>query len=105
MWVKQRKVTHHSYIMFTVYIIHTLSVLLFMWTPAINILSNPQPASLGIITTVHGAVGVIVLALSTYVILRWRLRGSVASCYKMRKEMRALTVLWVAEAVLGALVY
>jgi len=103
--MKRRKLIYHGYIMLAIYSVHVLSVLVYMWAPAINILRNMRLTSLGYSTAIHAALGVVVLLLSTYIILEWRFQKASARCYKMRKAMRVLTILWVAEALLGTLIY
>ena len=104
-YVKRKRITSHSYIMLTIYVTHVLSILIFMWKPAINILENMPMTRLGYTTAIHSALGIIVLALSTYVILQWRFKKPAARCYKMKKTMRILTLLWIAEALIGTFEY
>ena len=105
LYMKQKKITNHSYIMLIIYSIHVLSVLIYMWTPALNILRNIPLTNLGYSTVFHVALGIIVLILSTYVILEWRFQKPAARCYKMKKTMKILTILWVTEALFGTLMY
>ena len=103
--MKRKRLIPHSYTMFVLYVAHVLSFLIFMRAPAISILTNIATTNLWYITAVHGVIGTLVLALSTYIMLRWRFQRPSARCYKMRREMKILAILWVAETLVGALVY
>ena len=103
--MKQKRLTSHSYIMFILYLVHVLSVLIFMRSSALNILRNIPSTTLEYITALHGTLGIITLALSTYVILGWRFQKTVTRCYKMKGKMKILTILWVAVTLIGVLEY
>jgi hypothetical protein len=105
LWMKQKKLVLHSYIMFTLYLVHILSVLFFMWSSAVAILRSIPFTNLGYLTSLHGLLGVIVLALSTWVIWVWQFQKTVTNCYKMKKKMRILTIFWVSEAIVGLIMY
>jgi hypothetical protein len=103
--IKQKKLIYHSYLMFTLYSIHVLSILIFMLSTAYNIYSNLLGTSLGYVTIVHSSLGIIVLLLSTYILWNWRFQKPGAICNKMKKKMKILAMLWVFEMLLGLLEY
>ena len=99
--VKQRRIRVHGYLMTALFIIHLISVVLFMLAPAAAILNMGQSAILRGLTIVHGALGVVVLVLSVYFVAVWRFQKAVVECFKRKMQMRILTVLWVLEIVIG----
>ncbi len=103
--IKRKKIIYHGYIMFTLYSIHVLSILIFMLSTAFNIFTKLLLTSLGYVTIIHGSLGIIVLMLSSYVLWNWRFQKPGTRCYKMKKLMVLLIILWVIETLLGMLEY
>jgi hypothetical protein len=104
-FLKRKRIVHHGYIMFIMYTIHIISVFVVMIPSAINIIGNLNFTNMEYMTVVHGILGGIVLVLSSIILLSWRFRKPGAKCYKMKKFMLVLIILWIVEISLGIVEY
>ncbi len=102
---KRKKLSQHGWLMFTLTIINVASILVVMVPVAVNIFLRFLTASFTLIVILHGALGLVVLFLSTRILINWRFRKPGETCYKMKNEMLRLYLFWFAQVLLGIAIY
>jgi len=103
--VKRNRLNIHGYIAFAAVFLNAISILVVMLPSAFRIMAGASPSGFTIIVAAHSLLGFIVEALGAYIVLRWRFQTPGPTCWKMKRLMKVLAVLWTLSVVLGAVVY
>ncbi|MCJ7608863.1 hypothetical protein MUP00_04240 [Candidatus Bathyarchaeota archaeon] len=103
-----KQLIKHGFTMTIATILHLASVLLVM-VPSIArnsqaILQAPTGTG-ALITLAHATTGASSLTLAVYIVGAWRLRATPSACFRRRKLMKPLLVLWTLTLVLGISFY
>ena len=104
-FLKKKKIVYHSYLLFSLFVIHIITVLYFMIPSTYNIISTSSLTNIGYMTIIHAVLGTIIFALSLYIFWIWRFKTPNLKCFKNKRLMLIVMTLWVLETILGVLEY
>ena len=95
----------HGYLMFIVVVLKMASILLVMLPSGLVILTESHLVNFIPITAVHVVIGSVTEAVGLYIVWTWRFKEPTASCFRLRRFMKWLFILWLATIGLGILLY
>ena len=102
--VKQKKHQTHGITMFAAGVLNTLSVLLVMIPVAFRLLDTSIPG-FTLLFRSHILLGIIVIALSGYILIDWRFQKPGPTCFQRKKWMLGLSLTWMAQVIIGILLF
>lgn len=104
----RRDYAKHGPIMGVAIALHTVSILVVMVPSLLSSggLFENLLGSLQLVILAHATLGILVEILGLYVVLAWALHyKDVKPCFKRKRIMRVLAVLWTIALILGIYVY
>jgi uncharacterized membrane protein YozB (DUF420 family) len=102
--VKQKKYRIHGIVMFSATLMNTAAVLIVMIPVAIR-LSGTSIPGLNLTFRLHFLIGLIVELIAVYILVDWRFQKPGPTCFQRKKWMLGLSLTWIAEVILGILVF
>ena len=105
---KIKKLFLHGITMAVATVLSVISFLLVMLPSLLSLsdfLVNYPYNQLAIIIFAHSILGAIVEVLALALIITWRLRSNIKYCSRKKILMLVTFILWLAELILGILVY
>lgn len=102
--VKQKKYRIHGIMMFSATLMNTAAVLIVMVPVAIRLSSSSIPG-LNLTFRAHFLIGLIVELIAIYISIDWRFQKPGPTCFQRKKWMLGLSLTWIAEVILGILVF
>jgi uncharacterized membrane protein YozB (DUF420 family) len=102
--VKQKYIKIHGTTMFTAAILNMVSVLTGMVPIAIRLADNSIPG-FNPLFRIHIIVGLVVIITSGYLLVEWRFQKPSQTCYQRKKWMLGLSLVWIAQVILGILLF
>jgi uncharacterized membrane protein YozB (DUF420 family) len=103
--VKKGRINSHGMVIFSAFILNTISILVVMLPSAIRIIGGAAQSIFSLIVVIHIILGFLVEGLGAYIITRWRFHPPGITCFSMKGLMRILTSLWVLSVILGIIVF
>lgn len=102
--VKRKKIAPHGAIMFTAVLTNTAAILTVMIPVALRLADTSIPG-FNLLFRSHALLGLIVEAVSIYIVADWRLQKPGPTCYQRKNWMLGLSLFWMAELILGILLF
>jgi hypothetical protein len=102
--VKRKKYGIHGVLMFINAIMNTAAILIVMIPVAIR-LSGTSIPGFNLIFRLHVLLGFAVELVSIYILVDWRFQKPGPTCFRRRGWMLGLGLAWMAEVILGILVF
>lgn len=102
--VKQKKYRIHGIVMFSATLMNTAAVLIVMIPVAIRLLGTSIPG-FNLTFRLHFLIGLIVELVAVYILIDWRFQKPGPTCFQRKKWMLGLSLTWIAEVILGILVF
>jgi uncharacterized membrane protein YozB (DUF420 family) len=101
---KRKEHTIHAYLMLGSLTATLWNALIVMVPKARSLVRLYRPYGLSILIRIHMTFGVIVLVLGIYILGVWRLEEP-GPCFKQKRKMRILSVLWLLGILGGFVIY
>lgn len=102
--VNRKKYRFHGVLMFSATLLNTLAVLIVMIPVALR-LSRISIPGLNLIFRLHSLLGFTVEVIAVYILVEWRFQKPGPTCFKRRRRMLGLGLAWMAEVILGMLLF
>jgi len=105
---KQKNFRLHGITMLVAVVLHLISVFVVMIPSYLSLLPQVSQSitSAAVVTIlVHGVLGILTVALATWIVASWRLRQSLKYCMPKKIVMRATLILWVITIILAIFLY
>jgi len=102
--VKRKKYMPHGITMFIATLMNTASVATVMIPVALRLTDTSIPG-FNLLFRTHAILGVTVLALSIWIVADWRFQNPGPTCFQRKKWMLGLSLVWIAELILGMLLF
>ena len=101
---KRRSFMPHGVVMFIATLLNTGTILVVMIPMALRLGDSSIPG-LNLLFRTHALLGLIVEALSVYLVADWRFQKPGPTCFHRKNWMLTLTLVWIGELILGMLMY
>lgn len=101
---RRRSFMPHGVLMFIATLLNTVSILVVMIPVALR-LGDSSIIGLNMLFRAHAVLGVIVAAAAIYLVADWRFQKPGPTCFQRKNWMLTLTLVWMAELILGLLLY
>ena len=102
--VRRRSFMPHGVLMFITTLLNTVSILVVMIPVALR-LGDSSVIGFNMLFRAHAVLGVIVEAAAIYLVADWRFQKPGPTCFQRKNWMLTLTLVWMAELILGLLLY
>jgi uncharacterized membrane protein YozB (DUF420 family) len=102
--VKRKEYRIHGIVMFSATLMNTAAVLIVMIPVAIRLFGTSIPG-FNLVSRLHFLIGLIVELIAAYLLIDWRFQKLGPTCFKRKKWMLGLGLTWIAEVILGILVF
>jgi uncharacterized membrane protein YozB (DUF420 family) len=102
--VKRKEFRIHGIVMFSATLMNTAAVLIVMIPVAIRLFGTSIPG-FNLVSRLHFLIGLIVELIAAYLLIDWRFQKLGPTCFKRKKWMLGLGLTWIAEVILGILVF
>jgi uncharacterized membrane protein YozB (DUF420 family) len=102
--VKRKEFRIHGIVMFSATLMNTAAVLIVMIPVAIRLFGTSIPG-FNLVSRLHFLIGLIVELIAAYLLIDWRFQKPGPTCFKRKKWMLGLGLTWIAEVILGILVF
>jgi uncharacterized membrane protein YozB (DUF420 family) len=109
LWLKAAKrFRQHGIVMLIAVVLH--AVMIFVWMmPSFNLFISPGSINLADITTViifvHAFTGIVTIVLGFWLIVGWRLKEDIRTCFAKKRVMLVTITLWLIALVFGIILY
>lgn len=101
---RRRSFMPHGVVMFLATLLNTGSILVVMVPVALR-LGDSSVIGLNMLFRAHAVLGVVVEAAAIYMVADWRFQKPGPTCFQRKNWMLTLTMVWLAELILGLLLY
>ena len=101
---KRRSFMPHGVVMFIATLLNTGAILVVMIPAALGLGDSSIPG-FNLLFKVHALLGLIVEVTAVYVVADWRFQKPGPTCFQRKNWMLILTLGWIAELILGMLLY
>ena len=102
--VKQKKYKIHGTTMLAAGILNIISILTVMLPVALR-LSDSSIPGFTLLFRSHILLGLVVIAISGYILIDWRFQNPGPTCFQRKKWMLGLSLAWMAQVIMGILVF
>ena len=102
--VKQKKHKIHGTTMSAAGILNIISILTVMLPVALR-LSDSSIPGFTLLFRSHILLGLVVIAISGYILIDWRFQNPGPTCFQRKKWMLGLSLAWMAQVIMGILVF
>ncbi len=102
--VKQKNYKLHGITMSAAGILNTISVLVVMIPVALRLTDTSIPG-FTLLFRSHILLGLVVIAISGYILIDWRFQNPGPTCFQRKKWMLGLSLAWMAQVIMGILVF
>lgn len=101
---RRRKYPHHGALMFVATLLNIASVAAVMIPVTLRIGSTATTGFYWMLIP-HIILGVIVIAISVWIVAEWRFQKPGPTCFQRKKWMLGLALVWSAQLILGMLIF
>lgn len=105
----RKKFRQHGIVMLAAVVLHTIVILAWMVPSFSTLLSFPSSINLAdmIVVTilVHAFMGIAADLLGIWLVVSWRLRVDMKTCFTKKRLMRVTITLWLITLFLGIVLY
>ncbi len=105
----RKKFRQHGIVMLAAVVLHTIVILAWMVPSFSTLLSFPSSINLAdmIVVTilVHAFMGIAADLLGIWLVVSWRLRVDMKTCFAKKRLMRVTITLWLITLFLGIVLY
>jgi len=102
--VKQKKYNIHGTTMLAAGILNLVSILTVMLPVALRLV-NVTISGFTLLFRSHILLGLVVIAISCYILIDWRFQTPGPTCFQRKKWMLGLSLAWMAQVIMGILVF
>ena len=102
--VKRRSFRVHGIFMFIATLVNTASILVVMIPVALRLVNSSLP-NFSFFFRTHVLLGLLIEGVAIYLVADWRFQNPGPTCFQRKKWMLTLTIMWIAELLLGMIVY
>ncbi len=102
--VKRRSFKVHGALMAVAALMNTASILVVMIPTALRLVDTSIP-NLNTLFRSHILLGVVVEGIALYLVIDWRFQNPGPTCFQRKNWMLGLSIAWIAEVMLGMLLY
>jgi uncharacterized membrane protein YozB (DUF420 family) len=102
--VKRKSFKAHGVMMFLATLVNLASILVVMVPVALNIGDTSLPG-FNFLFRSHIVLGLAVIGGAAYIVADWRFKEPGPTCFQRKKWMLTLTMFWIAELVVGMMLY
>ena len=102
--VKKKNYKVHGAMMFLATLVNLASILVVMVPVALNLGDSSLPG-FNFLFRSHIVLGLAVIGGAAYIVAEWRFKEPGPTCFQRRKWMLTLTMFWIAELVVGMMLY
>ena len=101
---QRRSFMSHGAVMFIATLLNTGSILAVMIPAALG-MGDSSITGFNMLFRAHALLGLIVEAAAIYLVADWRFQKPGPTCFQRKNWMLILTLGWIAELILGMLLY
>ncbi len=102
--VKRRSFRVHGILMALATLVNTASILVVMVPVALRLVDSSLP-NFSFFFRTHILLGLLIEGVAIYLVADWRFQNPGPTCFQRKKWMLTLTIVWIAELLLGMIVY
>ena len=102
--VKKKSFKGHGMLMFLATLVNLASILVVMVPVALNIGDTSLPG-FNFLFRSHIVLGLLVIGGAAYIVADWRFQNPGPTCFQRKNWMLTLTMFWIAELVVGMMLY
>ena len=102
--VKRRNHMGHGAIMFTAAVMNVGSILAVM-IPAALRLNETSVTSFNFILRTHALLGLVIVAISVYILVEWRFQKPGPTCFQRKHWMLGLSLFWMTQVIIGMIFF
>lgn len=102
--MKRKSFKAHGVMMFLATLVNLASILVVMVPVALNIGDTSLPG-FNFLFRSHIVLGLAVIVGAAYIVADWRFKEPGPTCFQRKKWMLTLTMFWIAELVIGMMLY
>ena len=101
---QRRSFISHGAVMFIATLLNTGSILAVMIPAALG-LGDSSIIGFNMLFRAHALLGLLVEAVAVFLVVDWRFQKPGPTCFQRKNWMLILTLVWIAELILGMLLY
>ena len=101
---KRKKYMPHGVTMLLATLLNAASVALVMVPVALNLTETSIPG-FNLLFRTHAIFGIAILALSIFIVAEWRFQKPGPTCFQRKNWMLGVAIAWVAELIIGMLLF
>ena len=102
--VKMKNYKMHGVAMSAAGVLNLVSVLTVMVPVALRLVDTSIPGP-NLLLRSHILLGIVVIGLSGYILAEWRFQNPGPTCFQRKKWMLGLSLGWIAQVIMGILLF